>query len=248
MTLGQTLRGWIFYILLALSIIILTIALLATRPFLSLTTRYEAICRPWARFCLKLLEATCGVRLENEGMERMPPAGKPVVVLSKHQSAWDPFWLGAYLREPVCFLYKRSLNWIPFLGWAIWSMDMLAVDRSHGRSAFENFMKRGPEVLKRGGWIALFPEGTRVPPGEHVRYKTGGARFACSAGVPILPIAHNAGHAWPKNSIGKRPALIRVSVGPLIETAGRDPGEVTREVEAWIEAEVARLDAKPESR
>ena len=102
-------------------------------------------------------------------------------------------------------------------------------------------MHRGPEFLRRGWWITLFPEGTRVPPGERVRYKTGGARFACSTGTPILPIAHNAGLFWPKNSIAKKAGTITVEVGPIIETAGREPHEVTLEVEAWIERTTARL-------
>ena len=100
-------------------------------------------------------------------------------------------------------------------------MNMMAIDRSKGRQAFEQFMRRGPEFEKRGWWVTLFPEGTRVPMGEHVRWKTGGARFACSAGLPILPIAHNAAICWPKNSVGKCPGVIDVEIGPLIETKGR---------------------------
>ena len=97
--------------------------------------------------------------------------------------------------------------------------------------------------LREGFWISLFPEGTRVPPGERVRYKTGGARFACQSGTPIVPVCHNAGHCWPKNSIAKHPGTITVSVGPVIETKGRDPHEVTAEVEKWIEDELERIDA-----
>ena len=162
----------------------------------------------------------------------------PVVVLAKHQSAWDPFWLGAYLKHPPCFIYKKSLHWLPFLGWALASMNMMAIDRSKGRQAFEQFMRRGPEFEKRGWWVTLFPEGTRVPPEEHVRWKTGGARFACAMGLPILPVAHNAGRYWPKNSVAKIPGTVQVVVGPLIETKGRDPYDVTAQVEAWIEAHV----------
>lgn len=234
-------RGLLFYLAMALSVIVLMVLLLATKPFVSLDVRYERICRPWAKFILRLLRVICGIRIEEEGMENMPRDGA-YVVLAKHQSALDPFWLGARLARPACFLYKKSLHMIPCLGWAIWSMDMLAVDRSQGRSAFENFMRKGPDVLKRGWWICLFPEGTRVPPGERVPYKTGGARFACATNTPIIPIAHNAGHCWPKNCIAKYPGVVRISVGPVIPTEGRDPHEISREVEAWIEAETARLD------
>lgn len=237
------LRGWLFYFVLSLSILILTVCVLGTAPFTSVKWRYATICRPWARLVLVWLRVICGIKLEMKGLDKLPSADTQAVVLMKHQSAWDPFWLGAFLPAPACFLYKRSINWIPFLGWVVCAMDMLAVDRSKGRSAFESFMKKGPEKLREGFWITLFPEGTRVPPGEHVRYKTGGARFACYTGTPIVPICHNAGHCWPKNSIAKYPGTITVSVGPVIETKGREPHEVTAEVEKWIETELARIDA-----
>lgn len=142
---------------------------------MSYERRYEAVCRPWAKCVLKLLDVICGVRWRAKGMENMPDI--PCVVLVKHQSAWDPFWLGAFLKHPPCFIYKKSLHWIPCLGWALASMNMMAIDRSKGRQAFEQFMRRGPEFEKRGWWVTLFPEGTRVPMGEHVRWKTGGARL-----------------------------------------------------------------------
>lgn len=236
MKLLHTLRGWVFYLVLAVTIIGLTLALLGTWPFMSYERRYELICRPWAKLVLWLLDVLCGVKCQATGMENMPDV--PCVVLVKHQSAWDPFWLGAYLKHPPCFIYKKSLNWLPFLGWALASMHMIAIDRSKGRQAFAQFMERGPELESRGWWVTLFPEGTRVPPGEHVRWKTGGARFACAMGLPVLPIAHNAGKCWPKNSVAKIPGMIDVVVGPLIETKGRDPHDVTAEVEAWIEAHV----------
>ena len=138
MSFVHTLRGWIFYLLLAVSIIGLTIGLLVTWPFMTYERRYEAICRPWAKLALWLLKATCGVDVKAEGVENMPDT--PVVVLAKHQSAWDPFWLGAYLKHPPCFIYKKSLHWLPFLGWALASMNMMAIDRSKGRQAFEQFM------------------------------------------------------------------------------------------------------------
>ena len=238
----STFRGILFYCYLAVSLIFLAAGVLITMPFSSAIWRYNMFCRPWGRVSIYVLELLCGVHHRVIGQENMPSADQSVVVLSKHQSAWDSFWLGGYLTNPACFLYKKSLNWIPGLGWALWGMDMLSADRKKGRSSFESFMEKGPKKLAQGFWICLFPEGTRVPPGEHVKYKTGGARFACATGTPILPICHNAGHCWPKDSIAKIPGTITVSIGPLIQTVGRDPHEVTREVEEWIENELVRLE------
>lgn len=240
----QAIRSFIFYLFLAVTIVFLTLGVLFTMPFGSVRQRYEWVCRPWARCVLKGLAWICGLKYQNVGMSNMPTDGQPVVVLAKHQSGWDPFWLGSFLVNPPCFIYKKSLHWIPLLGWALWSMKWLPIDRSDGKGAYASFLKRGPTLLKHGWWITLFPESTRVPPGQRVKYKTGGARFACSQGIPILPIAHNAGVFWPKNSISKYAGTIEVRVGPLIQTKGRDPQEVTREVEAWIEAQQAQMPMK----
>ncbi len=234
-------RAWSFYLALAVSLILLCVSLCLAWPFTSTHWRYRVLCRCWADFVLWSLEKLCHVRYEMRGMENMPDATEHVMVLSKHQSAWDPFWLGKHLAGDVCFLYKRSLNWVPALGWSLKAMDMLAVDRAHGREAFEAFLRDGTKKLQDGWWVTLFPEGTRVAPGERVRYKSGGARVACHAGVPILPIAHNAGRFWGRDSILKRPGTITVVVGPLIETQGKNPVEVTKAVEDWIEAQMAQL-------
>ena len=174
----DAIRGFCFYVVLGVTVIFLSLAALLAAPFTNEVWRYEKLCRPWAKFILRTLEVICGVHVKVEGWENMPPAESAHVVLAKHQSAWDPFWLGAWLPARASFLYKKSLHWIPVVGWLIWSMNMLAIDRSQGRSAFQNFMAKGPEYLRRGWWICLFPEGTRVPPGES--WPEDGGRPLCS--------------------------------------------------------------------
>lgn len=239
----DTIRGFCFYIVLAVTVIFLSAAALLASPFTDEAWRYEKLCRPWARFIIRVLDVLCGVKLKVEGVENFPKPEDAHVVLAKHQSAWDPFWLGAYLPARACFLYKKSLHWIPVIGWLIWSMNMLSIDRSKGRSAFQNFMAKGPEYLKRGWWICLFPEGTRVPPGESWPLKTGGARFACSTGTPILPIVHNAGRCWPKNSIAKHPGTITVVIGKPIETTNREPHELSESLRVWFAETEKRISS-----
>lgn len=119
---------------------------------------------------------------------------------------------------------------------------MIPIDRAKSRDAFEQVVQVGQLRLNEGRWPILFPEGTRVQPGKKVRYKQGGASLAVRCQAPVIPIAHNAGECWPRNSFLKRPGLITVSIGPLIATEGRTATEVNKEVEAWIEAEVRRLN------
>lgn len=239
----DTIRGLCFYLVLAVTVVLLSLVALLASPFTDETWRYEKLCRPWAKFILATLRICCGVRLKVEGWENMPAADVPHVVLAKHQSAWDPFWLGAFLPARASFLYKKSLHWIPVVGWLIWSMNMLAIDRSQGRSAFQNFMEKGPEYLKRGWWICLFPEGTRVPPGVSAPLKTGGARFAVAHGVPILPIMHNAGRCWPKNSIAKHSGTITVVIGKPIDTRGREPHELSEAIRTWFAETERRISS-----
>lgn len=233
-----SIRGIIFYIVLGISVIPLSLVLLALVPFTSSETRYDII-RAWGRFMLGVLAAVCGVRARVTGMENCPDG--PAIVLSKHQSAWECFWLGCCLPRRCAYVYKESLNRIPFFGWALWSVGLLSIDRNDGRGAFRTFMTKGVDFLNRGWWIALFPEGTRVPPGEHVKYKTGGARLAVSQGAPILPVALNSGLCWPKDSISKLPGIVSVTIGKPIATAGRSAKDVEAEVEQWIETETDRL-------
>ena len=115
---------------------------------------------------------------------------------------------------------------------------MMAIDRKKGSRAYEQFMSQGKDFMKRGWWLAMFPEGTRTAPGVKTHYKSGGARFAVATSTPIIPIALNSGECWPRNSISKTPGLITVSVGPMIKTEGRSFEEVQAELVNWIEGEM----------
>ena len=231
-------RGMLFFIVLGISVIPLSFMLLLMVPFTKNEARYDLI-RLWGRFMLASLSVICGIKTQVNGLENCPEG--PAIVLSKHQSAWECFWLGSYLPARCAYVYKESLNRIPFFGWAVWSIGLLSIDRNDARAAFRTFMTKGVDFLKRGWWVTLFPEGTRVPPGKHVKYKSGGARLALSQGVPILPVALNSGLCWPKDSIAKRPGTISVVIGKPIATKERSIKEIETEVEQWIESESNHL-------
>jgi 1-acyl-sn-glycerol-3-phosphate acyltransferase len=162
------------------------------------------------------------------------------VVLAKHQSAWETVAF-LFLFPPVSAVIKQELLNVPFFGWAFRMLSPIAIDRSAGREALKQIVTKGKAKLEQGFWVLVFPEGTRVAPGEKGRYGIGGAWLAAETGAPIVPVAHNAGEVWPKNAFVKRPGTITVSIGPAIETAGKSAAELTRAVEAWIETEMTRL-------
>ncbi|HIU73303.1 MAG TPA: 1-acyl-sn-glycerol-3-phosphate acyltransferase [Candidatus Aphodousia faecipullorum] len=243
----STLRGWLFYIVLAITLIPVAIVVILMYP-LPLAWRYR-VGASWARFILWCADALCGVRYEVKGMENFPKDNRPVLVLSKHQSAWEVFWMISHVPNHATFVYKRELHYVPVFGQAIATLKMIAIDRkAHGR-AYEQVLKQSREKIAQGWSIVMFPEGTRTAPGEeNPHYKSGGARLAVATGLPIVPIALNSGQLWPRNSIAKKPGMITVSVGPMIESTGKDFDEVQTELVDWIETEMRRISPEAYAR
>ncbi|HEX6633550.1 MAG TPA: lysophospholipid acyltransferase family protein [Usitatibacter sp.] len=196
------------------------------------------LARTYARIMLRWIEASVGIRYEVSGWENVPR--EPVVVMAKHQSAWETIFLEARLPDQ-CWIVKRELLWLPFVGWGLWAVRCIAIDRSSGIAAREQVVQQGAQRLKEGHWVTIFPEGTRVAPGRRGRYGIGGALLAARTGTPILPVAHNAGEFWPRYAFRKRAGCIQVVIGAPIRTEGRDAPSVNREVEEWIEGQMQRI-------
>jgi 1-acyl-sn-glycerol-3-phosphate acyltransferase len=194
----------------------------------------------WARFVVWWLTLTCGVRYRVIGREHIPK--HPCVILAKHQSAWETIAFQA-IFPPQIWVLKKSLLLLPFFGWAIWALKAIAIDRSAGREALKQLVSQGKDRLALGLNVVVFPEGTRVAPGKRGKYHIGGARLATHTGALAVPVAHNAGEFWRKNSLLKHPGTITVSIGTPIDTTGMKADELNRQVEAWIEAEMLRLPA-----
>ena len=192
----------------------------------------------WRTLFMALCAQVLGLRYRVIGRENIPTA--PSVVLSKHQSAWETVGLQD-IFPPQVFVLKRSLLLIPFMGWAFAAIKMISIDRKAGKNALKQVEKQGIERLRAGYWVIVFPEGTRVAPGESRRFKTGGALLAVSAGVPAVPVAHNAGEFWARNAFVKKPGLITVSIGPAIDPRGKTAEEVNALAEQWIDAEMRKI-------
>ena len=200
--------------------------------------RYRVI-SGWSRLVLWFLRRLCRVRWKVEGREHLP--ARPSVILAKHQSAWETLAFQS-IFPPQVHVLKRELLWIPFFGWGLALMSPIAIDRSRGMAALRQIARKGKERLEQGFWIVIFPEGTRVAPGKKRRFQPGGAWLAVHAGAPVVPVAHNAGRVWPRNSFLKYPGRVTVRIGPAIESLGRAPEEITAQAEAWIESQQLALD------
>ena len=192
----------------------------------------------WAHIMLFLLRLICGIRYRVIGIEHIPAA--PSIILSKHQSAWETLALQQIFPAQVWVLKKELLR-VPFFGWGLALTSPIAIDRSSRKAALKQIVEQGKDRLKQGFWIVIFPEGTRIAPGKKGKYGIGGAWLATHTGALVVPVAHNAGEFWGRNSFLKLPGTIMVSIGEPIDPAGMEPGDLNTRVEAWIEAEMIRI-------
>ncbi len=193
--------------------------------------RFLFIIGVWTRICLWWLKVTCGVRHEIIGREHIPE--DPCVVLCRHESTWETLFLQTLLA-PQATIIKRELLWIPFFGWAFALNKPIAIDRGTPRSALKRLITVGKARLAEKIWVVLFPEGTRMPPGEIGRFQIGGGALASAAEAPVLVIAHNAGDHWPAHALGKHPGVIQVKIMPPFRTNGRDSKSIIAEAEAVL--------------
>ena len=224
----------------ALALVLITppyaLIALCTLPLPRLV-RYRII-SGWSCLVVWLARALLGIHWRVEGLEHLP--SRPAVILSKHQSAWETMAF-QMIFPPQVHVLKRELLWIPFFGWGLALMSPIAINRSRGVAALRAMAKKGRERLDQGFWVVVFPEGTRVRPGERRAYQLGGAWLAAASGAPVVPVAHNAGLFWPRNAFLKHPGTVTVRIGPTIESANRDPKAVNELVEKWIEEQQKAL-------
>ncbi|WP_263143654.1 lysophospholipid acyltransferase family protein [Pseudomonas sp. RIT-PI-AD] len=243
----QVLRTLLFYLLLSSSSFFWCILSVFVAPFLPFRARYRFVIQNWCRSAVWLARVVVGIRYDIQGLEHLP--ARPCVILAKHQSTWETFFLSG-LFEPLSQVVKRELLFVPFFGWAMAMLRPIAIDRANPKAALKQLAKQGNECLAKGAWVLVFPEGTRVPMGKIGKFSRGGAALAVNAGVPVLPIAHDAGRFWPKEGWAKYPGTIRVVIGPAMQAEGQGPraiAELNDRAFRWIEQtqrELGALDAE----
>ncbi len=237
------LRSTLFIAWMTVSVVPYALTVVLASIFIRGDTLYW-ICVAWLRVVVWGARAICGVRHRVHGMQHLPSADPlaAVILAPKHQSAWETFALPTLMSHPLAYVFKRELLYMPFFGWAIGRLDMIHIDRRKRNQAWSKVAAQGKALLARGHWVIMFPEGTRTRRGSQGSYKLGATRLATTTGAPVVPIAVTSARCWPRKSLLLRPGVIDISIGRPIPSAGRAPDELMREIEAWIEAEMRRLD------
>ncbi|MEQ1637866.1 MAG: lysophospholipid acyltransferase family protein [Methylococcales bacterium] len=190
----------------------------------------------WCAVISWMTKIFCGLTYEVEGLENIHP-GQPAIILSNHQSAWETLAL-RYILPTHSVVIKKELLYLPVWGWSLLTLKSIVIDRKNPKASLKNLLNKGSHYLKEGLWILIFPEGTRTAPGEVMKFNIGGAMLAHKTGYPIIPVAHNAGDFWPRYSFFKYPGVIKVKIGPAIESKGRKAVDINTEAENWIRTEV----------
>jgi len=196
----------------------------------------------WLSLAISGAKHILGIRYEIRDVENLPAVDQPVILLVKHQSTYETFLMPVIMPCDLAYVFKKELLYVPFFGWGIGRLDMIHIDRKLRSQAFQKVVTQGRELLSKGIWVIMFPEGTRIERGQAGHYKAGGTRLAIETGVPVIPIAVNSARCWPRKAWIKYPGLVTVSIGPMIQSTGRESEEMMQEVQQWIENEMHRLD------
>ncbi len=238
----NAIRSALHMLWMAVTVIPWSLAVVLVAPFAGKPLLYRW-CATWLALVMHGGRWILGIRNRVSGLQHLPTGARDgVVLLAKHQSAWETFCLPPLMPRPIAYVFKRELLRVPFFGWAIGRLDMIHIDRGQRTDALRKVIDQGRKLLEQGTWVVMFPEGTRIPRGQKGSYQSSGARLAIEAGVAIIPVAITSARCWPPKAFVKRPGIVDFSIGPPIPTAGRRPHELLREVQDWIEAEMRRLD------
>ena len=217
---------------------------LATPLWLFPVAVRNAFIKQWVRFQIWLLRVLCGVRYEVEGRENIPTQGG-FIILAKHQSTLETF-IFQEIFPPITWVAKRELLWIPWFGWGLAMTSPIMINRQAGKRALDQVIEQGSKRLQQGRCVTIFPEGTRVSAGTRRKYGFGGPLLAEKTGRPVLPVAHNAGSYWGRRSMIIKPGVVRVAIGPLIDSKGLSAEEIRDRTEDWIETRMMELEGRSE--
>ncbi|MCR9221716.1 MAG: 1-acyl-sn-glycerol-3-phosphate acyltransferase [Alphaproteobacteria bacterium] len=206
-------------------------------PLLLLPTRWsQPLCYSWIRLFLGMSRAVLGVRyrvsVDPEAAAAI--AEGPVIYASKHQSMWETLAFNELLGRPA-FVLKRELERIPLFGLYLKTFGMVAVDRAAGASALKGMVRQAAEQTALGRSIVIYPQGTRVAPGDHKPYLPGVAALYQKLDAPVVPVTLDSGRYWPRRTLVKRAGVIEVRLLAPIPP-GLDRKTFLRTLEERIES------------
>ena len=240
----NAIRSVLVFAWIVLTLIPIGLSLVLCSAFLRDEKLWWWFAAPWLRGVIEGARILGGVNYRLHGEENLPAADdmRRVILCPKHQSTWETFYFASMASHPLAYVFKKELLRIPVFGWCIGRLGMIHIDRKQRNQAWTKVAEQGVELMDRGKWIIMFPEGTRTQRGKKGNYKSGATRLAVTTSAYVIPIAVTSARCWPARSFSFVPGTIDVSIGQPVSAEGREPGELMEEIEKWIEAEMHRLD------
>ena len=229
-------KSLIFQIYFYISIFCASLIVLMPLPY---SMRFS-IARKWGIGMIWIGNIVCNLKFRVEGREYIPD--KPSVIMIRHSSVFEAYAQLVVFPQQT-WIVKRELNWIPIFGWALKNLKAIPIDRKSGRTAVSQVINEGKKRLDDGIWITIFPEGTRMRPGETKKYGISGAVLAKTANANIIPVAHNAEDFWTSHNLKKKPGIIKFCIGKPITCDNKDPREITNEVKCWIDNKMREISS-----
>ena len=167
---------------------------------------------------------------------------KQVIYAVKHQSAWETVILSWLLRSPA-FVLKAELLRLPIIGFFFIKTGCIPVDRSGGMRELKKMRDTASKLKNKGRSLLIFPQGTRVAPQNYKNYEIGVFALYDSTRLPVIPVALNSGHVWPRNSWLKFPGIVEVCFLEPI-TPGLTRKEFMSTLENRIESKMVSLEGR----
>lgn len=233
----QTLRSFIFNVILYSTLVPVSTLIIILFPFLK-TVSLQIIASKWVNFILLSLKKICGVTWSIKGLENIPD--KPCILVSNHQGVWESFFIQT-LYFPSSSIVKKELLFIPFFGWALACLKPIHLTRSKKIVSLKKLIKDGTDKLKNGISLIIFPEGTRAKPHKGLKkFSNSCGLLSVKNSVPIVPICHNSGLFWKNRRFNKQSGEVQVRIGaPLY---GNNAKDLTNEVYNWIELNFVEIN------
>lgn len=227
-SLSNWLRSWIY---LAAFLAWTTATAIACMPTLLSRRSTRVAIRIWIRGIMFLARSIVGISCRIRGREHVPEGA--CIIAAQHQSSYETYRLFLELEHPVLIL-KRELIWIPVIGWYMMRAGLVSIDRSAGAGAMRKMLRSAQAALEAGCQVVVFPEGTRVPPGETRPYRPGIAALYAHCPVPMIPMALNSGRLWGKTRVLKIPGEITFQFLPALPV-GLEKDQLLIELQGRLE-------------
>lgn len=193
--------------------------------------------RLWSRGFLFFAAHVIGVRYTLENAESVPQ--QPVIYVGNHQSYWESIAFTAFVAN-LNVVTKAEAMRVPVFGWGLRHAPMIRIDRHRRGSNLRRLVRETKKSLRAGRSVLIFPEGTRVPPGERMAYLRGLELVYRECDCPVVPVVHNAGRLWSEGFRTKKPGTVTLRFLPAF-LPGKRPTETAASLEALINTEKDKL-------